>query len=53
MHAESLVRAENQPQQAATTNNGNESVTMMDLTRDGRSIEKSPISSPHDPFSLL
>ena len=36
MHAESLVRAENQPQQAnATTANTNESVMMMDLTRDG------------------
>jgi hypothetical protein len=34
MHAESLVRAENQPQPA--TINPNESVTMiMDLTRDG------------------
>jgi hypothetical protein len=33
MHAESLVRAENQAQQ--TTTNGNESVMMMDLTRDG------------------
>jgi hypothetical protein len=33
MHAESLVRAENQPQQ--TTTNANESVMMMDLTRDG------------------
>jgi hypothetical protein len=30
MHAESLVRAENQPQQST-----NESVMMMDLTRDG------------------
>lgn len=36
MHAESLVRAENQPQQAVTTTNANESVTMMDLTRDGK-----------------
>jgi hypothetical protein len=35
MHAESLVRAENQPQQTATTTNANESVMMMDLTRDG------------------
>jgi hypothetical protein len=36
MHAESLVRAENQPQQTATTiTNTNESVIMMDLTRDG------------------
>jgi hypothetical protein len=34
MHAESLVRAENQAQQTTTTN-GNESVMMMDLTRDG------------------
>lgn len=34
MHAESLVRAENQPQQS--TINLNESTTeMMDLTRDG------------------
>ncbi len=30
MHAESLVRAENQPQQST-----NESIMMMDLTRDG------------------
>lgn len=39
MHAESLVRAENQPQQATKTNatnpNANDSVMMMDLTRDG------------------
>jgi hypothetical protein len=35
MHAESLVRAENQPQQTATTTNANESTMMMDLTRDG------------------
>jgi hypothetical protein len=34
MHAESLVRAENQPQQT-TTNHGNDSIMMMDLTRDG------------------
>jgi hypothetical protein len=33
MHAESLVRAENQPQQ--TTTNGNESIMMMDLTNNG------------------
>jgi len=33
MHAESLVRAENQPQQP-TINHSNESM-MMDLTRDG------------------
>ncbi|CAF3754560.1 unnamed protein product [Rotaria socialis] len=32
MHAESLARAENQPQQTITT--GHESVMMMDLTRD-------------------
>ena len=41
MHAESLVRAENQPQQTTTTTNANESVTMMDLTRDGKYIYKS------------
>jgi hypothetical protein len=35
MHAESLVRAENQPQQTITTTNGNESVIMMDLTHNG------------------
>ena len=36
MLAESLVRAENQPQQATTANaTANESVMMMDLTRDG------------------
>jgi hypothetical protein len=37
MHAESLVRAENQPQQPSsiTAANGNESAMMMDLTRDG------------------
>lgn len=52
MHAESLVRAENQPQQATAANNANESVTMMDLTRDGRSITRCPISSSHDAFSL-
>lgn len=33
MHAESLARAENQPQQPIPT--GHESVMMMDLTRDG------------------
>ena len=33
MHAESLARAEYQPQQ--TIKNGNESGTMIDLTRDG------------------
>jgi hypothetical protein len=36
MHAESLVRAENQSQQSTT--NINESVMMMDLTRDGLCI---------------
>jgi hypothetical protein len=40
MHAESLVRAENQPQQNVTTN-ANESVMMMDLTRDGLFVYKS------------
>jgi hypothetical protein len=40
MHAESLVRAENQPQQNTTTN-ANESVMMMDLTRDGLFICRS------------
>ena len=44
MHAESLVRAENQPQQATTTN-ANESVTMMDLTRDGNICHFSFLSS--------
>jgi hypothetical protein len=34
MYAESLVRAENQPQ-PTTTNHSNDSVMMMDLTRDG------------------
>jgi hypothetical protein len=34
MHAESLVRAESQPQQP-TINHSNESMMMMDLTRDG------------------
>jgi len=43
MHAESLVRAENQPQQTTTNTNGNESVMMMDLTHNGllNSKEKS------------
>jgi hypothetical protein len=35
MHAESLVRAENQPQQTTTTTHSNDSLMMMDLTRDG------------------
>jgi hypothetical protein len=34
MHAESLVRAESQPQQT-TINHSNESMMTMDLTRDG------------------
>lgn len=34
MHAESLVRAENQPQPAVVAG-GNDSAMMMDLTRDG------------------
>ena len=45
MHAESLVRAENQPQTAAatttTTTNPNDSVVMMDLTRDGSTFASS------------
>ncbi|CAF4596143.1 unnamed protein product [Rotaria sp. Silwood2] len=39
MHAESLARAENQPQQTIT--NGHESVMMMDLTRDDSYITTS------------
>ena len=39
MHAESLVRAGNQPQQS--TNNEAESSMMMDLTRDGASFDTS------------